>query len=149
MLEAVKWENGKVILIDQTLLPEKLAFKQCDSYLQVAESIKKLEVRGAPAIGIAGAMGLALSMLDSKADDFPSFKKQAEEIAEVLTSTRPTAVNLFWALNRMKKIIYANEGLPLDEIRQKLVDEAKKIHQEDKDMCHLLQNSEILFALNG
>ena len=138
MLEAVKWENGKVVLIDQTRLPIELVFKRCDTYQQVAESIKRLEVRGAPAIGIAGAMGFALGVLNTKANDFDSLKEQAKKISQVLASTRPTAINLFWALDRMKKVIDENKLLSLDEIKQKLIEESIKIHQEDKDMCNAI-----------
>ncbi len=128
MVQTVKWTPEGVILIDQTKLPRSVEFVTCRSYREVAEAIRSMVVRGAPAIGVTAAMGVALGVLETPperlAGEFP-------RICETLASTRPTAVNLFWAIDRMKRLYASLAGRPPERIRQAFVDEALRICEED------------------
>ena len=105
-LITVEWKNNSLVLIDQTKLPTKLCYVRCRSYIEVADAIKKLVVRGAPAIGVTAAFGLALAAINSKTTNLEIFFKELAKAYDVIRSTRPTAVNLQWALDRiMQKII--------------------------------------------
>src|SRR5204862_6577868 len=110
-------------MIDQTRLPHDEVYVTCRTYREVADAIRSMVIRGAPAIGVAAAMGVALGVLRSS-DPF-------ETICDTLARTRPTAVNLFWAIDRMKKLYTGLRGQPLDEIRARLIQEAKLIREED------------------
>jgi methylthioribose-1-phosphate isomerase len=125
-VETIDWTPEGVIMIDQTRLPREVAYVTCRDYRQVAEAIRSMIIRGAPAIGVAAAMGVALGVLhsDDPARDMPV-------ICQTLAKTRPTAVNLFWALDRMKRVFAQIEHRPLSEIRQRLVAEALAIREED------------------
>lgn len=103
-LRSVKWKNGKVVLVDQTKIPNKLTYVSCKTYKDVANAIKTMVVRGAPAIGVAAAMGLALVAYQSKAKTKELFLKELESAASKLAATRPTAVNLSWGLKEIIKI---------------------------------------------
>jgi methylthioribose-1-phosphate isomerase len=128
MIETIQWTDEGVVMIDQTLLPRQVKFCVCRDYREVAHAIKTMVIRGAPAIGVAAAMGIALGLL--RADE-NGLERQFEEICATLASTRPTAVNLFWAIERMKRLYRSMQGLPVAEIRRRLVDEAQRIKQED------------------
>lgn len=125
-IETIEWTAEGVVMIDQTRLPLETAFVTCRSYREVADAIRKMVIRGAPAIGVAAAMGVAIGVLESNdpAADMP-------EICETLAKTRPTAVNLFWAIDRMKRLFETVRQLPLTEIRQRMVAEAQAIRKED------------------
>ena len=128
MVETIQWTDAGVIMIDQTRLPREQVFVTCTDYRQVAEAIRSMVIRGAPAIGVAAAMGVALGVL--RADE-TGLDAQFEEICTTLAGTRPTAVNLFWAIDRMKRL-YANlRGQSIGAIREALVREAKQIYLED------------------
>lgn len=131
-LKAVEWVSEKVRLIDQTKLPQEEIYLELSDYLDVAEAIKMLRVRGAPAIGIAAAYGLALGANSIKAKSKKEFLSKLRTISDELAATRPTAVNLFWALKRMNHA--AEEDATVDEIKSALVAEAKKIDVEDEEM---------------
>jgi len=131
-LKAVEWVSGKVRLIDQTKLPQEELYLEFSDYRDVAEAIKMLRVRGAPAIGIAAAYGLALGANSIKAKSKKEFLKKLRIVSDELAATRPTAVNLFWALKRMNHA--AEEGATVDEIKSMLVVEAKRIDAEDEEM---------------
>ena len=135
MIKPLFYENGKLSIIDQTQLPNKYELIEIYNHLDMAEAIKKLAIRGAPAIGIAAAFGLVKGLENSK--DLPSddFRKRMNEIAETLKSTRPTAVNLEWSLNRMKKVAGQNESAKNRELLNILTQEANRIHQEDIEYC--------------
>lgn len=139
MVEAtsVKFEDGKLIILDQTKLPGKEEYVTLETKESVWDAIKKLMVRGAPAIGIAAAYGLYVSMRDSKADNIHDFAKEAEKVAEYLNSSRPTAVNLSWALKRQMKALREAEsdGKAVGEAKDILFDVANDIRQEDEDSC--------------
>ena len=131
-LKAVEWVSGKVRLIDQTKLPQEELYLEFSDYRDVAEAIKMLRVRGAPAIGIAAAYGLALGANSIKAKSKREFLTKLRTISDELAGTRPTAVNLFWALKRMNNT--AKKGATVDEIKSMLVVEAKRIDAEDEEM---------------
>jgi len=133
--KTIEWAFGIVRILDQTKLPEKTLYINCKTFQDVAKAIKTMQIRGAPAIGIAAAYGVALGMKNEKFKNKDEYKKRLDQVIQILQKTRPTAVNLFWALERMKKKALRNFDLPLDRINQVLLNEAKRIHQEDKLMC--------------
>jgi len=108
-IPTIEWHDGKVRLIDQTLLPNELKYIDCENVDEVWEAIKVLRVRGAPAIGIAGALGTVIGIWDSNAKSYDEFNDQLQKVTSYLAESRPTAVNLFWALNRMKAVAEANK----------------------------------------
>ena len=101
MVRAIEWKENKVVMLDQTKLPFEINFIHCTDYRMIAEGIKKLRIRGAPAIGIAAAMGIALGAQDIKADNSDDFTKLLEPVFHTLLSTRPTAVNIHWSFQRI------------------------------------------------
>lgn len=130
MIPSIEWINNKVKMIDQTLLPHELKFLEFDNYRDVATSIKVMNIRGAPAIGVAAAMGMALATIEYRELPKERFLKSMEEAANVIRSTRPTASNLFWAVNRIWKIISTFPDEPLN-ISDLIIEEAKIMAQED------------------
>jgi len=128
MIETIQWTADGVVMIDQTVLPREVRFVVCRSYREVAGAIKTMVIRGAPAIGVAAAMGVALGALQA---DGSALDAQFREICNTLAATRPTAVNLFWAIDRMKRLYESLRGRPIEEIRVRLVEEAQRIKQED------------------
>ncbi|KPK62315.1 MAG: methylthioribose-1-phosphate isomerase [Planctomycetes bacterium SM23_32] len=137
-VETIRWVgrlDGWVELVDQTLLPGEFTYVTCETPEQVWEAIRALRVRGAPAIGIAAAMGLVLGVRDSEARDFDAFMADLIQVRDCLATSRPTAVNLFWALQRMERTARDNADLPIPELKQRLLDEALRILEEDKDTC--------------
>ena len=134
-VETIQWDKGRVKLIDQTLLPNKFKHIYCDTVESIWEAIKNLRVRGAPAIGIAGALGVVIGIQDSNAKDYSEFKKQLEQVISYLSSSRPTAVNLFWALDRMRVCCEKDKNLSINTIKSRLLKEAQKIIEEDKNIC--------------
>jgi methylthioribose-1-phosphate isomerase len=125
MIETIQWTDSGVVMIDQTRLPREETYVTCTDYKQVAEAIRSMVIRGAPAIGVAAAMGIALGMQQAQsAADF-------DQICDTLARTRPTAVNLFWAIERMRRLYSELQASPLEEIRAKLVSEAQQIRLED------------------
>lgn len=115
-------------MIDQTRLPKEEVYVTCTTYDEVAEAIRSMVIRGAPAIGVAAAMGVAIGVLKSDGKDF---RGDLDRICDTLAKTRPTAVNLFWAIDRMKRLALSLEGQPLADIQQRLVDESKRVREED------------------
>ena len=133
MIKTVEWTEEGVVMIDQRLLPGEEIYPVFRTYQEVAEAIREMVVRGAPAIGVAAAMGVALGVRDSSAGDVEALSVELEQICQVLAATRPTAVNLFWAIERMREHFHQlrSQGASLDRLRQGLVEEARAIHQED------------------
>jgi methylthioribose-1-phosphate isomerase len=127
MIKTIEWQNGKVIMVDQTLLPSEEIYREYETAEEVARAIETMVIRGAPAIGVAAAMGIALGMQPVTHDPETHFLK----ICERMSKTRPTAVNLFWAIDRMKNLFAQIKNEPLDQIRTLLALEAQKIHVED------------------
>lgn len=128
--------SGFLVLVDQTKLPTELIQIECKTVEAVWEAIKMLRVRGAPAIGIAAAYGVVVGLQTVSDDDLTTFVTRLSEVSEYLATSRPTAVNLFWALNRMQNVGKAMTDATPAEIRAKLLDEAHAIHEEDREMCH-------------
>jgi methylthioribose-1-phosphate isomerase len=131
MIPTIEWKDGKVCMLDQTKLPTEIVYTDCLDYKTVARGIKELWIRGAPAIGIAAAMGAALAANDIRSRDFETFYKKLVAACDHLGAQRPTAVNLFWALERMKKFARKHRGEPVASIKEKLVEEANRILEED------------------
>jgi len=127
--------RGRVRLIDQTELPERLVRLECRDTKKLWEAIRMLRVRGAPALGIAGAFGLVLGLRGTRARTGEALLKEAERVASYLGSSRPTAVNLFWALERMLAHLRAHLAEPVDEILRALLGEALAIAREDVEVC--------------
>ena len=128
---SVIWENGEVLLLDQTLLPHQITFIRCGDVLSVAEGIKDMKVRGAPAIGAAAAYGMVLAAAKADTEDEEVFFKILDESASLLKGTRPTAVNLFWAVNRMLAKAKENRGVGVAELVCILLNEAEALAHED------------------
>ena len=131
MVPTVEWKESVVRILDQSLLPDRVEFVDCRDYETVGLAIKELWVRGAPAIGITAAMGVALGAQAVKAEDYDAFRKDVWAIADYLAGTRPTAVNLFWAIDRMKRRLDALKAEPIPAIKQELIAEAQAILEED------------------
>src|ERR1700737_2550951 len=113
MIETIRWTDAGVVMIDQTRLPGEEIYVTCTTYQQVADAIRSMVIRGAPAIGVAAAMGVALGMQDANT------AAEFTVICDALASTRPTAVNLFWAIDRMKRLYAELQDRPIEEIRQR------------------------------
>jgi methylthioribose-1-phosphate isomerase len=135
MIETVQWIDDTVVLIDQTRLPLAEEYVTCRTYEEVAGAIRSMVVRGAPAIGVAAAMGVALGVLRAPEQDL---ERHFETICDTLARTRPTAVNLFWAIERMRRLYSRLRGLPVSEIRRFLVEEARLIREEDISICRAI-----------
>ena len=131
----IEWRDDAVIMIDQTRLPMEEVYQRYTDFNAVAEAIKGMVVRGAPAIGVAAAMGVALGAREIIADTQESFFRQLENVCDVMARTRPTAVNLFWAIERMKQKALSLKGNPLETIRTGLKEEAIRIEEEDLAIC--------------
>jgi len=131
MFKTVEWKNNTVVMIDQRVLPAREVYNTYRDYKGVAGAIRDMVVRGAPAIGVAAAMGVALGALKIKARDMKAFKREFEKVARLLAATRPTAVNLFWAIERMRRTASENEGLGVEGLKKRLIAEAIEIHRDD------------------
>ena len=128
-LRTVEWKDNSVVMIDQTKLPNELVFVKYTDYNDVAEAIRTLVVRGAPAIGVSGAFGMALAVLQSSSDNKEDLLYELEKAKKILFDTRPTAVNLSWALEKIMQI--AKQGKTVSEIRDGVIVKAKQMAEED------------------
>ena len=131
MVHTLEWTDSGVRFIDQTKLPTEETYVTCKTYEQVADAIRNMVVRGAPAIGVAAAMGIALGVKNSQAESVGELKREFDQICDVIGKTRPTAVNLFWALRRMRDKFESLRVRPLPQIKQALIEEAQRMHAED------------------
>ena len=146
-LKTIEWKNNKVVMIDQTKLPNELVFVEFDDFNQVADAIRNLVVRGAPAIGVSGAFGLALAVLQSHATTKEELISDLEKAKKILFETRPTAVNLAWGLKKIMDV--AKEKNSVDEIRNSIIDTAKKMAEEDVLINKTMgKNGSVLFDNN-
>jgi methylthioribose-1-phosphate isomerase len=134
-VETIEWRNGKIRIIDQTKLPHKFAYIDIKNVQSMWQAIKKLKVRGAPAIGVAGAFGVILGIKAVHTKDYKVFKRRLDRVIDYLGSSRPTARNLFWALERMKRCAEDNAKKSLPQIKEILRNEAFKMVKEDKKIC--------------
>jgi methylthioribose-1-phosphate isomerase len=135
MVETIQWLDGAVVMIDQTRLPREVKYVTCRTYQEVAAAIRDMIIRGAPAIGVAAAMGVALGVCGATAEDLD---RQVETICATLAATRPTAVNLFWAIDRMKRLYRSLAGRPIGEIRRLMTEEALRVRVEDIAICRAI-----------
>jgi methylthioribose-1-phosphate isomerase len=135
MVPTVEWQDGAVRLLDQSRLPEVVEFLDCRAYQTVADAIRTLKVRGAPAIGVTAAMGVALGAQAINTTDYSSFAAAVVKICDELAATRPTAVNLFWAIERMKRKLNSLRAQPVSAIKQALIIESQAILEEDISLC--------------
>jgi len=131
MIKTLEWTDGGVRFIDQTKLPTEETYVTCVTYEEVANAIRTMIVRGAPAIGVAAAMGVALGVRDSQAANHAALKRDFNHICDVLAATRPTAVNLFWAIRRMRTKFEQVSSQPIAQIKQDLITEARRMMLED------------------
>jgi methylthioribose-1-phosphate isomerase len=131
MIQTLEWTDAGVRFIDQTKLPTEEVYVNCKTYEQVADVIRNMVVRGAPAIGVAAGMGIALGVKNSKAENGAELKKDFDQICDVIGQTRPTAVNLFWAIRRMQEKFEYLRMRPVAQIKQALIEEAQRMHAED------------------
>jgi methylthioribose-1-phosphate isomerase len=130
----IEWKENTVVMIDQTRLPGEESYVECKTYEDVADAIKRMVIRGAPAIGVAAAMGIALGAISLRTTKRDEFTAEVKRIAGVILRTRPTAVNLAWAVKRMLGILDEAEG-DVEQLKSRLVGEARYILEEDIDTC--------------
>ena len=137
MLPTIEWRPDEVVMIDQRKLPGQEVYVHCKTANEVARAIKTMVIRGAPAIGVAAAMGIALGMNRSKSQGTKQFAVEFNKLCDTMAATRPTAVNLFWAIARMKRAFSAAvlAGKSVEETKALLIQEANQIHDEDVDSC--------------
>jgi methylthioribose-1-phosphate isomerase len=131
MIETLEWTDSGVLFIDQTKLPTEETYVNCTTHEQVADVIRTMVVRGAPAIGVSAAMGIALGVKNSKATTLAELRPEFDRICDLMGKTRPTAVNLFWAIRRMRDKFESLQTLPVAQIKQELIEESKRMHAED------------------
>jgi len=131
MVKTIAWKDNKVYLLDQSRLPIDVAYIECSDYLKVAEGIQKLWIRGAPAIGIAAAMGIALAAQEIAAEDFAVFMKKLGPVFSTFLATRPTAVNIQWAVERIRTLLRSRKDESISVLKSLLIEEAKTILAED------------------
>jgi methylthioribose-1-phosphate isomerase len=135
MARAIEWLDSKLRILDQSRLPRKSVFVDLDNYRDVIRSIREMRIRGAPAIGITAAYGIALGASDIRTENKDEFLSQLDQVMQAFAASRPTAVNLFRAISRMRG---ATTGKGVAEIKSSLVDEAKQIHKEEMAATELL-----------
>ena len=134
MIPTVEWSNGVVRILDQSRLPAHVEYLECRDSEAVGQAIRELKVRGAPAIGVTAAMGVAVGAQTLSETTFGVFAKGVGEICDRLAATRPTAVNLFWAIERMRRRLNELSGCGIAEIKRRLIEEAQRILEEDQAM---------------
>jgi methylthioribose-1-phosphate isomerase len=131
MIKTLEWTDEGVRFIDQRKLPTEETYLTCTTYEEVADAIRDMVVRGAPAIGVTAAMGIALGVRDAEGDHVSELRRHFDEICETIGETRPTAVNLFWAIRRMQDRFEACSEMPVEQIKQALILEAQRMYVED------------------
>ncbi|HEX7962379.1 MAG TPA: S-methyl-5-thioribose-1-phosphate isomerase, partial [Terriglobales bacterium] len=150
MIKTLEWTDQGVRFIDQTQLPTEETYVLCPDYKSVATAIKDMIVRGAPAIGVTAAMGVALGARDAVANSVAELRPQFDEICRVMRETRPTAVNLFWGIERMRRKFDQLASLPVPELKRGLVEEAQRMYLEDIAACQTMgQNGAVLLPSSG
>jgi methylthioribose-1-phosphate isomerase len=134
----IEWTEDAVIMIDQRFLPVREIYVKCRTYQEVAEAIREMVIRGAPAIGIAAAMGIALGAKGIGAKEFDGFYREYGRICNTLAGTRPTAVNLFWAVERMKRFCLQHRDAGIDRLKVLIKEEALRIYGEDLEINKMI-----------
>jgi methylthioribose-1-phosphate isomerase len=140
MLPTIEWKDETVVMIDQRKLPVSEVYVTCRTAVEVAKAIRTMVIRGAPAIGVAAAMGIALGMRRSRATGTKQFTTEFQRTCDLMAATRPTAVNLFWAIEQMKRAFAdaAERGASVDDLKRCLEGEATKIHDDDVASCRAM-----------
>lgn len=149
IVRPIEWIDGKIRLIDQQLLPEQVVYHLIDTVEELAEWIRELKVRGAPLIGVAAAFGCALGALSSAARNSQDLQKDVGDTISLLASTRPTAVNLFWALEHMGEVLRTNSEKEVSQIKEILLEEALNIQKEDEKTCKKIGENGARLLKNG
>jgi len=137
VVPTVAWEDGAVVMIDQRVLPARLERLRCRGHREVAAAIRDMAVRGAPAIGVAAAFGLALGARSTRSEG-AALRAEWDDMCSLLASTRPTAVNLFWAIGRMRTAFDAHAAPGGERLRAALLDEARRVEEEDRAACRAM-----------
>ena len=154
-IKTIEWANNKVRIIDQTKLPAKLTYLDVHTLKQLWKAIKSLKVRGAPVLGVVAALGAYLGVKDSKAKNFKELSKQLDKVTKFIASSRPTARNLFWGLERAHRVAVENSSKSVSFIKKEILNEAKKIIEEDRVSCRriglygakLIHNNDTILTL--
>jgi methylthioribose-1-phosphate isomerase len=151
MLPTIAWQDDAVVMVDQRRLPAAEVWVRCRTAPEVARAIRTMVIRGAPAIGVAAAMGIALAMKRSKATGTRQFAAEFQKTCDLMAGTRPTAVNLFWAIERMKRTfaLAVQAGASVAEIRDRLEVDARAIHDEDVESCRAIGRVGAAFVPDG
>ncbi len=145
-IKPIEWKDDKVIMLDQRKLPLQEVYVVCEDYKAVADAIQNMTIRGAPAIGVAAAMGVALGALGIGVKTYDEFQTKLDRVCDTIESTRPTAVNLSWAIKRMKRLCQTFKDLQITELQSRLKDEAIKIYFEDIETNRQIgRNGAVLF----
>lgn len=131
----IEWKGDHIRLLDQTLLPNEEVYIDIRSVDDICDAIRRLAIRGAPAIGIAAAMGIALGMLDTPEQDRKSFNERFDRVCRQIAATRPTAVNLFWAIERIRNLFQASAEIDIAAVTELLIEEAVRMEEEDRRLC--------------
>ena len=129
--KTIEWKRDRVRLLDQRRLPQQVRYLECADASSVAQAIRSMAIRGAPAIGVAAAMGIALAAQKIQSRQPGVFYKSLEKVCQKMRQTRPTAVNLFWAVDRMKRVLDQVHSLGVERVRKRLEEEARRIYEED------------------
>jgi methylthioribose-1-phosphate isomerase len=140
MLPTIAWEDDAVVMVDQRKLPASEVYLRCKSAVEVAKAIRTMVIRGAPAIGVAAAFGIAFGMTRSKATGTRQFAAEFQKTCDLMAATRPTAVNLFWAIERMKRTFAegALAGESVEQLKSRLAAESRRMHDEDVASCRTI-----------
>jgi methylthioribose-1-phosphate isomerase len=139
MLTPIQWTDGGVVMLDQLQLPNREVHVTLTTYEQVADAIRRMVIRGAPAIGVAAAMGIALGVKNSEAKDPAALEKEFGHICDTMAKTRPTAVNLFWAIQQMRRTFTESAASgDITQVKSALVEEARRIHADDIARCQAI-----------
>jgi methylthioribose-1-phosphate isomerase len=131
MIQTIEWKDSGVVMLDQRVLPGQEIYRTYTNYEEVADAIRSMVIRGAPAIGIAAAMGIALGVCNAKAKSIEELDAVFQTICDVISKTRPTAVNLFWAVERIRSVYSRNRGQGIEAVRRSLIQESLQMHSED------------------
>ncbi len=137
-LQPLIWEGESLKIIDQTVLPHRLVYRRIKELAELKEAIQNLRIRGAPLLGIASAFGVYLGIKESKVRNFKEFVEELDRVIEFLKSSRPTAVNLFWGMERVKEKVRKNSHLPVEKLKLLCREEAEKIKEEDEKICQMI-----------
>ncbi|MBU1928591.1 MAG: S-methyl-5-thioribose-1-phosphate isomerase [Candidatus Omnitrophota bacterium] len=134
-IKTIEWSKGAIKLIDQTKLPGTLKYIYIKNIVLLRQAIRMMKTRGAPALGAAAGLGVYLGIKDSKAKNFRQFKEELDKVIKYLAAARPTARNLFWGLERARKVVLKNKGKPIRDLKKIILTEAKEIIEEDMSAC--------------